>query len=248
MKCLRRWGLPLLTGAVVLGAVLLPRQISAFQDRQILGTVHMEPMTAEELAAGEASLPEKLELLGRAIRYPELDVYSAAQPLEEAEEHTRAQAEAAFLQGIEKLAEWGVLPEELDRTTLAFQGGNRVVYVQADGSLAASMLYLQGGTDHRDDLWMVVDEDTGLPVWIDCTLRSARDSLGTAEELGQAFCGGLGLETRQRGPAVWEVEGAGGLVYSASVEGRGGRISVEPLGFAWDLFGEEPASHAAEAK
>ena len=136
----------------------------------------------------------------------------------------------------------------MDRTTLAFQGGNRVVYVQADGSLAASMLYLQGGTDHRDDLWMVVDEDTGLPVWIDCTLRSARDSLGTAEELGQALCGGLGLETRQRGPAVWEVEGAGGLVYSASVEGRSGRISVEPLGFAWDLFGEEPASHAAEAK
>ena len=170
------------------------------------------------------------------------------QPLEEAEEHTRAQAEAAFLQGVEKLAEWGVLPEELDRTTLEFQGGSRVVYVQADGSLAASMLYLQGGTDHRDDLWMVVDEDTGLPVWIDCTLRSARDSLGTAEELGQAFCGGLGLETRQRGPAVWEVEGAGGLVYSASVEGRSGRISVEPLGFAWDLFGEEPASHAAEAK
>ena len=110
MKCLRKWGLPLLTGAVVLGTVLLPRQISAFRDRQILGTVHMEPMTAEELAAGEASLPEKLELLGRAIRYPELDVYSAAQPLEEAEEHTRAQAEAAFLQGIEKLAEWGVLP------------------------------------------------------------------------------------------------------------------------------------------
>lgn len=170
------------------------------------------------------------------------------QPLEEAEEHTRAQAEAAFLQGVEKLAEWGVLPEELDRTTLEFQGGSRVVYVQADGSLAASMLYLQGGTDHRDDLWMVVDEDTGLPVWIDCTLRSARDSLGTAEELGQAFCGGLGLETRQRGPAVWEVEGAGGLVYSASVEGRSGRISVEPLGFAWDLFGEDSASHAAEAK
>ena len=134
---------------MVLGTVLLPRQISAFRDRQILGTVHMEPMTAEELAAGEASRPEKLELLGRAIRYPELDVYSAAQPLEEAEEHTRAQAEAAFLQGVEKLAEWGVLPQKLGWTTLAFQGGSRVVYVQADGSLAASMLYLQGGTYHR---------------------------------------------------------------------------------------------------
>ena len=68
------------------------------------------------------------------------------------------------------------------------------MYIQADGSLAASMLYLPGGTDHRDDLWMVVDEDTGLPVWIDSTLRSARDSLGTAEALRQAFRRGLRLE------------------------------------------------------
>ena len=48
------------------------------------------------LAAGEASLPEKLELLGRTIRYPELDVYSATQLLEQTEEHSKAQAEAAW--------------------------------------------------------------------------------------------------------------------------------------------------------
>ena len=39
---------------------------------------------------GEASLPEKLELLGRTIRYPELDVYSATQLLEQTEEHSKA--------------------------------------------------------------------------------------------------------------------------------------------------------------
>ena len=48
------------------------------------------------LAAGEASLPEKLELLGRTIRYPELDAYSATQLLEQTEEHSKAQAEAAW--------------------------------------------------------------------------------------------------------------------------------------------------------
>ena len=61
------------------------------------------------------------------------------------------------------------------------------MYIQADGSLAAGMLYLRGGPEHRDDHWMMVDKGTGLPVWIDSTLRSARDSLGTAEALGQAF-------------------------------------------------------------
>jgi hypothetical protein len=69
-----------------------------------------------------------------------------------------------------------------------------VVYIQADGSLAAGMLYLRGGPEHRDDHWMMVDKGTGLPVWIDSTLRSARGSLGTAEALGQAFRRGLRLE------------------------------------------------------
>ena len=62
-----------------------------------------------------------------------------------------------------------------------------MVYIQADGSLAAGMLYLRGGPEHRDDHWMMVDKGTGLPVWIDSTLRSA-------EALGQAFRSGLRLE------------------------------------------------------
>ena len=248
MKHLQKWGLPLLTGAVVLASVLLPRQISALRDRQTLNTVHTEPMAQEDLTPREATLPEKLGLLGRAIRYPGLDVYSATQPLEETDGETWSKAEAAFLYAVERLAAWGVLPEAFDRTALAFQGGSRVAYVQADGGLSAGMLYLQGGTDSRDDLWMAVDEETGLPVWIDCTLRSAREDLGIAEALGQAFRDGLGLETRQRGPAVWEVEGAGGLVYSASVEAYSGRVCVEPLGFAWDLFGEGEPPETAEVK
>ena len=77
------------------------------------------------------------------------------------------------------------------------------MYIQADGSLAAGMLYLRGGPEHRDDHWMMVDKGTGLPVWIDSTLRSARDSLGTAEALGQAFRRGplregTGLPCRRR--------------------------------------------------
>ena len=238
MKHLQKWGLPLLTGVVVLAAVLLPRQISALRDRQTLDAVHTEPMAQEDLTLQEGTLPEKLGLLGRAIRYPGLDVYSATQPLEEADKETWSKAETVFLCAVEQLVAWGALPETFDRAALTFQGGSRVVYVQADGGLSAGMLYLQGETDSRDDLWMVVDEETGLPVWIDCTLRSARGNLCTAEALGQAFRDGLGLEIRQCGPAVWEVEGAGGLVYSASVEERSGRISVEPLGFAQDLFGE----------
>ena len=79
-----------------------------------------------------------------------------------------------------------------------------MVYIQADGSLAAGMLYLRGGPEHRDDHWMMVDKGTGLPVWIDSTLRSARGSLGTAEALGQAFRRGLRLELMG---FVWDLSG-----------------------------------------
>ena len=180
MKHLQKWGLPLLTGVVVLATVLLPRQISALRDGQTLDAIHTEPMAQEDLTLQEGTLPEKLGLLGRAIRYPGLDVYSATQPLEEVDEETWSKAEAVFLCAVEKLAAWGVLPEMFDRTALTFQGGSRVVYVQADGGLSAGMLYLQGETDNRDDLRMALYVASGLPVLFSCSVRPARGRLRNA--------------------------------------------------------------------
>lgn len=247
MRWLKKWGLPILTGGVVLAALFLPRQLSALADLRMFGVVHTE-MLEEDTAPREATMPEKLELLARVIRYPSLEVYSTTQPLGEAEEGAVARTEEIFFQGVAYLMAWGVLPESIDIASLDFQEGSRAVYVQANDTLSVSMLYLQGSTDGRDDFWMVVDEETGLPVWIDCTIRSAKGDLPTAEELGRRFCSGLGLETEQRGTAVWEVIGAGGLAYSASVESDSGRISVEPLGFVWDLFGEDAVNHTAVSK
>ena len=104
------------------------------------------------------------------------------------------------------------------------------------------MLYLQGSSDHQDSFWIVVDEETGLPVWIDCNLRSAKKALPSSEELGLRFLEGLGLEVQQRGPALWEIDGTGGLIYAAHTESLHGRICVEPLGFSGELFGEDGIS------
>ena len=244
---IRRWWLPLVTGVVLLAALLLPRQISAYRDQKALGSVHVEALAEEDLHVQEASIPEKLELLGRAIQYPNLEVYSSVQPLEHVEESEEDTAEKDFREGVAYLESWGILPENFDGTSLAFQGGSRVVYVQADGALSASMLHLQGRTDRLDDFWMVVDEETGLPLWIDCTFRSAKGELCTAEQLGERFLRGLELESTRRGPNVWEIEGAGGLAYSAFVGQNSGRISVEPLGFVWEIF-EEGGSGETEAR
>ena len=131
-------------------------------------------------------------------------------------------------QSVDCLADWGVLPESFDPDTLEFQSGSRAVYVEADSGQSVSMLYLQGENDSRDNFWLVVDEETGLPVWIDCSLRSVKQDLLSSEELGTRFLEGLGVQTQQRGPAMWEVEESGGVVYCALTEASYGRRALWP--------------------
>lgn len=249
MQRLKKWGVPLLTGLVVLAAVVLPRQLSALRDRGMLAEFHIEPMSEEDLTVPELSLPEKLELLWRAVQDPALEVFSSSQSLATPGDPVSEQAADAFFRGIDYLLEWGILPESVDRDSLEFQSGTRAVYVRSDGYQSVSMLYLQGTSTDRDSFWIVVDEETDLPVWIDCALRSvpAKD-LPSEEELGRRFLDGLGLETRQRGPTMWEISGAGGLVYSAYVQSVYGRICVEPLGFADEIFEETTSAPAAQAR
>ncbi len=248
MRDLKQWALPAVTVLAVLGAVLLPRQISSLRDRSMLGAIHTEALSQEDLSVRELPLPEKLELLGRAIRYPDLEIFSTMQPLPAPRDPDAQQASEAFFQSAALLADWGILPEGIDPGTLEFQGGSRVVYVRSDGYQSVSLLYLQGirpADDEQDNFWLVVDEESGLPVWIDCILRSSQTDL-TSEDLGTRFLAGLNLETQQRGPALWEICDAGGLMYSAQAGNGYGRICVEPIGFAGELFGETSEGPTSE--
>ena len=49
MKVLKKWGLPLLTGVVVLSSVLLPRQISAVRDMKLFGKAHTMELSEEDI-------------------------------------------------------------------------------------------------------------------------------------------------------------------------------------------------------
>ena len=231
MKRIKTWALPVATGLVVLSALLLPPQISALRDRQTLGTIHTALLAEEELTIREATLAEKLELLVRGTRSPDLEVYSTTQSLPAPGEPDAAQTEDLFFQSVDFLLAWGVLPEDFDRDSLEYTGGTRAIYVQSDGTLSAGMLYLQGRTAGRDDLWLVADQETGMPVWIDCSLRSVRDSLPSGDVLGQRFLDGLGLETQPRSDTVWELTQTDGLLYTAGTERHSGRLYVEPLAF-----------------
>lgn len=77
-----------------------------------------------------------------------------------------------FAKAMESLSEWDLLPEGFSTEGLIFGGGSRAVYMELDSGLFLDTLYLQGYSKDMDGLWIVVDEETGLPIWIDCTFRS----------------------------------------------------------------------------
>ena len=81
MTTVKKWALPGLTVLMVLASIVLPQQLSSLRDLKTLDTIHTQPLSEDDLAVRELPLPEKLALLARAIRYPDLEVYSTTQSL-----------------------------------------------------------------------------------------------------------------------------------------------------------------------
>ena len=155
MNSVKKWAFPTVAIVVVAASLLVPGQLSAFRDRRLLEVPHVEPLMAEELADSASELSQRLELLSRAIRYPELEVYSSTQPLDEDDIE---EAEIAFHAALESLSAWGILPEISLQEEITFLGGSRAIYIDSGSGLSAGMLYLQGNYQNTGDLWLVVDE------------------------------------------------------------------------------------------
>ncbi len=232
MNSVKKWAFPTVAIVVVAASLLVPGQLSAFRDRRLLEVPHVEPLMAEELADSASELSQRLELLSRAIRYPELEVYSSTQPLDEDDIE---EAEIAFHAALESLSAWGILPEISLQEEITFLGGSRAIYIDSGSGLSAGMLYLQGNYQNTGDLWLVVDEETDLPVWIDCTLRETTAPLPSQEMLCRRFLDGLGLRTRQLGNALFVLEDTDGVVYGALTDHDTWRISIEPMGFEQEI-------------
>ena len=45
MTTAKKWGLPVLTGLMVLASIVLPQQLSSLRDLKILDTIHIEPLS-----------------------------------------------------------------------------------------------------------------------------------------------------------------------------------------------------------
>lgn len=104
MKPVRKWLLPALTCLIVVGAAILPPQVSRLRDLRQFGQVHTEALEADNLPVYEPpSLTDRLELYLR-WRDSEWAVPSVRSPEEERED----QAEKLIRAGLERLVEGDV--------------------------------------------------------------------------------------------------------------------------------------------
>ena len=146
-----------------------------------------------------------------------------------------------FANAMESLSEWDLLPEGFSTEGLIFGGGSRAVYMELDSGLFLDTLYLQGYSKDMDGLWIVVDEETGLPIWIDCTFRSYGKVLPAPAEAGKRLFDGLGVTAEYR-DGVFVLEDSGGLIYSVHVDRTFGRRCISPAGFGEAVFGAEASN------
>ena len=88
---------------------------------------------------------------------------------------------------------------------------------------------------------VVVDEETGLPIWIDCTFRSYGKALPAPVEAGKRFFDGIGVTAEYR-DGVFVLEDSGGLIYSVHVDRTFGRLCISPVGFGNAVSGAEASN------
>ena len=134
-----------------------------------------------------------------------------------------------------------LLKDKKDIQFLIFGGGSRAVYMELDSGLFLNTLYLQGHSKDMDGLWIVVDEETGLPIWIDCTFRSYGKALPAPVEAGKRFFDGIGVTAEYR-DGVFVLEDSGGLIYSVHVDRTFGRLCISPVGFGNAVSGAEASN------
>lgn len=203
MRRWRTWLWPVLTGLVVLSAVLLPPRLSRLGDRQLLGQVHTEVLAAENgLNAQPLDLTERIGLL---VRWQE-GGEGLAQASQEVEDRAALAALAAA--EMDTLADQGALPPfSLDPAELS---GERLVFQDAETGGGAS--FLSVSLYRREQtLWLVLDEESGrllrLEVWDPLVRKLSPDP----EAAGAAFLGRLGVETELLGAgpreALFQVAG-----------------------------------------
>lgn len=229
MRSFNRWILPVLTGLVVLSAVLLPPRLSRIRDGRLLNQVHSEALTAENgLTALPPALEERMLLLAR-WQEDGTGLAVANQPLESPdalEELVRAELQSLTSQG-------ALSPELLPESPSSFNSW-RMVLQDVETGAGASFL-VADRYEKEQTFWLILDEESGRLLRMDIREPQMKAVQPDPAALGGAFLGRLGTDCTLLGAgpheALFQITGTD-LQYLSIVDGF--FLSVRPTGLEQD--------------
>lgn len=187
----KNWLFPILTGLTVTALALLPLRLSTLEDGELTGTVHAEPLKADNnFPSKPPELPGRLWLLAQYHSIPDSLTIVGQEPEREKLTELSAQAQTE----LQRLAELGILPEKTWEYSQDFTGGLLYLRDQRDLSSAA-FAYLNAYDKQTGDyLSLYLDGESGRILELEMNSEQLWEFSVSAEDIGRVFFDGLDLE------------------------------------------------------
>ena len=198
MKYFFQWLFPILTIFVILAAVLLPQQVSIFQDQKLYNEIHTEELKIENMPSvqePERDLIKPIYLLLDWLGYRETSslavINREISETESTPEERKEMTELLFLE-LKNLKEYKLIQED---SFIKPQIDGNWFYLQNQkeetGNWFLSVeLY---DMDTEEGLWIILDKESGKILFLSIiTLEWKQEK--TAEEIGKIFLDQIGLD------------------------------------------------------
>ena len=191
---MRNWknGLfPVLTALTVAALALLPLRLSTLEDVELAGTVHAEPLTADNnFPFKPPELPGRVWLLVQYHSMPEFLTIVQQEPEAEKQKELSAQARTE----LQKLAELGILPETSGVYNADFSAS--LLYLRDQRDLSSASFAMLDAYDQKAGkiLSLYLDQESGHILALELFSKQLRDFPAAAETIGRTFLEDLGLE------------------------------------------------------
>lgn len=227
MKHWKNWLLPLLTLLTVVGAALVPQQLSLLRDTRMAGQVHTQSLTGgNNFSLWTPSLPERLELLGKYLAADD----TVSTMIQSLYGKDLAGAESQTLALLKELADAGAFSADFLPNAISLSNAYRLD-LWIPGTLGGSsfdVVYLED-TGIGWDMEAYLDRESGKIVNVLLFSAWGGEFMSLPQDLGQYFFQSWDTAPRLFGAgefeAVYTVEGTG-LAYLVNADDSGFLITL----------------------
>lgn len=190
MRNWKNWLFPILTALTTAALALLPLRLSTLEDGRLTGTVHTEPLRADNnFPSQPLELPGRVQMLAQYGSIPELLVIMGQDPGGEKLEELSAQARAE----LRRLMELGILPESSGLYDGEFTGS--IFYLRDQQNLSSSSFAVLDAYNINTEEYVSLhlDMESGHILTLDMSSNLLWNLPAMADAIGKTFLDRLGL-------------------------------------------------------